>query len=135
MDEKYYKQAEELADQNYLVQIEKEYLSTGELVFVATNPDLPNCIGNGETEKEAIFDLRNARIDYIAYMLQNKLPIPKPSQANLTSCTISYFIYPTFKIVGSEFNEKITAYKVKEQKDQNANNIGRFVEMNIETGC
>lgn len=136
MNAKYYQQAEKLADQDYPVRIDQEYLSTGELVFVASNPDLPNCIGSGDTENEAISDLQNARIDYIAYLLQNNLDVPEPNHVNLSSYKITFFMYPFQNAANRVSEPSMTYYSKKSQNDQDGSGlIGRFIEADVEMGC
>ncbi len=80
MNHELYDRAEILANQNYSVTIETDTLSDGRPVYVASNPELPGCMGQGATTDEAVNDLKAARVEYIATLLTNGLPIPKPAR-------------------------------------------------------
>ena len=132
MDDKYYQQAEQLADQYHLVRIDHEYLSSGDLVFVASNPEFPNCYGSGETENKAIADLQNARIEYIAYLLQYNLPVPKPSQVN----TITFNIYTPQSLASRVSEPSVAYYSTKQMSGQPGSDlVGRFVEADVAMSC
>ncbi|MEL7643127.1 MAG: type II toxin-antitoxin system HicB family antitoxin [bacterium] len=117
MDNQNYLQAEKLAEQYHLVRIVQEYLTSGELVFVATNPELPNCIGSGETEEEAICDLREARIDYIAYLLRKNLPVPDPIHPIMNSCRVTFFItFPVNELNNRNANRYVPLIDTKAER-------------------
>lgn len=50
--------------------------------FVARNPELGSCIGQGNTREEALADLESARRDLITVMLDCGDPIPEPAYWN-----------------------------------------------------
>lgn len=54
-----------------------------ETIYVATNPELPGCIAQGETMEEAEEILAEVRIDYIAHLLANDLSVPTPKLPRL----------------------------------------------------
>ncbi len=51
--------------------------------FLATIPDLPGCMGDGETEMEAILDVRSAALCWIEGALADGEDIPAPSRRAL----------------------------------------------------
>jgi predicted RNase H-like HicB family nuclease len=53
--------------------------------FVALHPDLPGCIAQGATAEEAIFNLTEARQDWLEYRLTQNLAIPEPTPPTQTS--------------------------------------------------
>lgn len=71
-------EAKKLAAQPYTVQVNKDLTTTGNLVYLAFCPELEGCMGQGETEQEAIADLKAARIDFIRSLLEDGLPVPVP---------------------------------------------------------
>jgi predicted RNase H-like HicB family nuclease len=72
------KQAEGLAERPYILEVVLDETTDGQPVYVAYNPELEGCMGQGETTDQAIIDLGNARIDYIHSLLEDGLPIPEP---------------------------------------------------------
>ena len=46
--------------------------------WFATIPDLPGCMGDGETEAEAITDVRAAALEWADAMLETEREIPEP---------------------------------------------------------
>ncbi|HYU33268.1 MAG TPA: type II toxin-antitoxin system HicB family antitoxin [Thermoanaerobaculia bacterium] len=47
-------------------------------VFVASHPDLPGCLAQGETANEAVANLDEARQAWIGHRFESGLPIPEP---------------------------------------------------------
>ena len=47
--------------------------------WFATIPDLPGCMGDGETDAEAIRDVRLAALEWADAMIDTGRPIPDPS--------------------------------------------------------
>lgn len=45
-------------------------------VFIASVPDLPGCVSDGKTRKEAIANVKDAIAGYIASLKKHKEPIP-----------------------------------------------------------
>lgn len=85
MNHELWEQAERLAAQNYAVQVWRDEIDDEQVSYVASNPELPGCKAHGDTVEEAKANLQDARIDYIYYLLVDKLPVPKP--VLLTSLT------------------------------------------------
>lgn len=79
-------EATQLANRNYHVEITHDTLSDGTIMFAAITPELPGCIAQGETPMQAVENLRDARIDYIYFLLEDGLPVPDPNP----QITVSY---------------------------------------------
>lgn len=47
-------------------------------LFVASHPDLPGCLAQGETANEAVANLDEARQAWISHRFETGLPIPEP---------------------------------------------------------
>lgn len=71
--------AEELSDLPYAVEIAPEEQPDGSIVFMATHPELPGCMGHGDSLQSAIGDLAEARLLYIKALLDRGLDIPRPN--------------------------------------------------------
>ena len=86
MNEKILSQAKELASRPYSIRIAQDSTTEGEPIFFATNPELPGCQAQGKTMDEVLTELYNARVDYIASLLEDGLPVSAPrTQAVITS--------------------------------------------------
>lgn len=70
--------ATQLANRNYLITLSHDTLSDGSIMYLARNPELPGCKAQGRTEVEAVNNLRDARIDYIYFLLEDGLNVPSP---------------------------------------------------------
>ncbi len=70
---------EEFIDLPYRVEVVAERLSNGEWVYVASHPELDGCMTHGESPKEAIASLRDARELYLQALARRGLPIPRPA--------------------------------------------------------
>ncbi len=55
----------------------------GKDYYVSWHPDLPGCMSHGDTPEESQESLDGARQDYIATLIEDGQPIPKPQQYNL----------------------------------------------------
>ena len=53
----------------------------GDTIYVATNPELPGCVAQGDTVEEAVEILAEVREDYIAHRIANNLPVQPPVAA------------------------------------------------------
>jgi hypothetical protein len=47
-----------------------------------------NCVGHGDTELDALQDVRQAMIDYIESLLQDDLPVPPPIEGMPLSVSV-----------------------------------------------
>jgi predicted RNase H-like HicB family nuclease len=103
MDEKWLKQAEKLAMRPYFIKVVLDETTENEPIYLAQVLELEGCFGQGETPQEAIIDLRNAMVDYIASLLEDGMSIPEPAQlimttSSATSKTYTFLNYDTEKI-------------------------------------
>lgn len=46
--------------------------------YLVEIPLLKGCVSDGETIEEALENIKEAKAEWLAYMLENKLPIPEP---------------------------------------------------------
>lgn len=49
--------------------------------YLASNPELPGCMSQGETPDEAVDNLRDARALYIRSLLEDGLDVPEPRRS------------------------------------------------------
>lgn len=70
--------AKGLAAQEYAIRITRDKTTDGEDIFMASNPELEGCMAQGETIEDAQSLLKEVRIDYMAHLLEHRLPIPAP---------------------------------------------------------
>jgi predicted RNase H-like HicB family nuclease len=70
--------AKTLALRPYIVEIRQDETTDGEPVYLALNPELNGCLGQGKSIEEALSDLDSARIDFIESMLDDGLTVPDP---------------------------------------------------------
>lgn len=81
--------ATQFANRNYTITLSHDTLSDGSIMYMAKNPELPGCKAQGRTEVEAVNNLRDARIDYIYFLLEDGLNVPSPNtQIIVTSSDI-----------------------------------------------
>lgn len=73
-----------MQDLNYPVLIEPLAVEDGG-GFVATVPDLPGCISDGETPEDALTNVRDAIGAWIEEARALGRPIPKPSQRHVAA--------------------------------------------------
>ena len=73
--------ARKLASRAYQVEAIPDQLDPDTPVFFVTNPELPGCNSHGETMEEALENLEDARVLYIASLLEDGLDIPEPEHA------------------------------------------------------
>jgi predicted RNase H-like HicB family nuclease len=73
----------QLANQGYLaIGLYKPQVNDETPDYIAYNPDLYGCMAQGDTMAEAMANLETARIDYMAHLLDQNLPIPHPTPIN-----------------------------------------------------
>ena len=99
------KEAISLARLNYCIRLTENILEDGTTVYFAENPELPGCISDGITSKDAIENLRDARIDYIQVLLLSKSRVPLPTH-NDTDLSVTK-IYIDDHISSSDKSDKI----------------------------
>jgi predicted RNase H-like HicB family nuclease len=107
--------AKAIADLNYSLTIFKDVLTDGTEIFLAKNPELLGCMAQGQTQEEAINNLREARIDYISSLLEDGMNVPSPkleleSAPTLYITPTIYSIYPTEStiVINYSFNQDKT---------------------------
>lgn len=72
------RRAREMASRAYQVHVFPDESTDGEPGFVATVPELPICMADGATVEEAKRNLESAKIDFIYFLLEDRLPVPEP---------------------------------------------------------
>jgi predicted RNase H-like HicB family nuclease len=77
----------------YTVRISKDETVDGQIVFLATHPELPGCMAQGKDVEEAMANLKEVTFEYILSLLEDRIPIPMPS--GRTKTTTSYSISNT----------------------------------------
>lgn len=92
--------AKVLAAQPYNVIVVEDETTEGQLVYLASIPELEGCMGQGLTLEEALADLEDAKFDYINSLLIDGLQVPLPSDARITThaTTTSSSLSNTFTI-------------------------------------
>jgi predicted RNase H-like HicB family nuclease len=89
MNKAQFEQAIKLASRPYNITVSQDKLSNGSTIYMARNPELPGCKAQGNSPTDAINNLRDARIDYIYYLIEDGLEVPVPTTlANITSSGI-----------------------------------------------
>lgn len=78
------KEAERLASRTYKTEILIDYLSDGTPAYLAYHPELPGCQAQGHDPIEAFESLRDARFEYIYFLLEDGLAVPEPQRHDLT---------------------------------------------------
>ncbi len=78
MNEQRLQLAEKLASRAYQMHIFPDETTDGESCFVATVPELPICMSDGDTVEEAMANLESAKVDFIYFLLEDGLPVPEP---------------------------------------------------------
>ena len=78
-------QAQALSNQPYAVKVSQDESSPGQPIFLAENIELVGCMAQGDTIKDAIAELEDARIAYIESLLEDGLEIPQPILMQTTS--------------------------------------------------
>ncbi len=64
---------------SYPIIVKESTYTDGSPCYEAEHPDLPGCMGQGNSVPEAIEDLRHSRYLYIESLIEDGLPIPTPS--------------------------------------------------------
>ncbi len=95
------KEAEKLATLPYMTEITLDETTKGERVYFARILELEGCFGQGKTPEEAAQNLNLAKIDFIIGLLEDKLPIPRPTTTSSTSNTFTR-IYKGSKLESSK---------------------------------
>lgn len=64
---------------SYPIIVQESTYTDGSPCYEAKHPDLPGCMGQGDSISEAIEDLHHARYLYIESLLEDGLPVPASS--------------------------------------------------------
>lgn len=62
----------------YRLNVYPIYLENGKEQWCVEYPELPGCVGGGDTIEEAIDDAKKSKKVYLDYLMENNLDIPKP---------------------------------------------------------
>lgn len=115
-----YELARKLADRSYTVYTHSDETTDGNLIYVATNPELEGCMSQGATVEEAVKNLFDARIDYIASLLEDNLPVPEPQiiSTNKTSASTALNVsVEHIKVINQKFSIEYPEEVEKTDKD------------------
>lgn len=104
-------EAHVLASRPYALFVFLDETTDGDTIYVATNPELPGCIAQGDSIVEAEDILTEVRQDYIAHRLAHNLPVPEPQSA---------------WTVGQQSVEQSFAYRIIEPEPQQSADIPDF---------
>ncbi|MCE2488522.1 MAG: type II toxin-antitoxin system HicB family antitoxin [Anaerolineae bacterium] len=76
-----WQKAGKLADRPFSVEAQKSQLLDRSIVVVVANPELPGCMAQGDTLKQALAELKEARQEYLFPILKagRQVPEPKPT--------------------------------------------------------
>ncbi len=93
MSDKLLCKAKRLAERSYQIEVEREpgKLSSNVPRFTAYVREIPYCVAQGFTEKEARQEIRSVLVDYILSLLDRNLPVPEPD-TNLESFDKEYVV-------------------------------------------
>ena len=95
MNETLYQKAQTLANRDYLTEIYKDKTTDGCDLYLAKCPELYGCMVQGKTIEEVLENIVRSREDYIYFLLEDKLPVPEPSnrQTEQANGTITRVIH------------------------------------------
>jgi predicted RNase H-like HicB family nuclease len=111
-------EAIKLASRPYNITVSQDRLSNGSKVYMARNPELAGCKAQGNSPTDAINNLRDARIDYIYYLIEDGLEVPVPAtQTNITSSQIVEPQPVQFKAIISNRNKSTAEMKRLEAQE------------------
>lgn len=92
MNEQRLQLARKLASRPYQVHVFPDESTNGDPCFVATVPELPVCMSDGDSVEEALGNIESAKVDFIYFLLEDGLPVPEPQMlAPYTSVDMSDF--------------------------------------------
>lgn len=80
MDENLLAKAKSLASRGYSITIQLDHTSDGEDIYFAQCEELDGCMAQGKTPDKAIQNMIVAIEDFIYFLLEDEMPVPKPSQ-------------------------------------------------------
>lgn len=85
MDKDLLTKAKSLASRGYSITIQLDHTSNGEDIYFAQCEELDGCMAQGKTPDEAIQNIIIAIEDFIYFLLEDEMPVPKPSQFHTMS--------------------------------------------------
>lgn len=71
--------AKEIVNMEYSMKVYPINLENGKTEWCVEFPDLPGCVGGGDTVEEAIKDAEESQKVYLSFLASENKPIPKPS--------------------------------------------------------
>jgi predicted RNase H-like HicB family nuclease len=80
--------AEKLAELPFTVEVELDETTDSQPVYLARIQELDGCMSQGETIEQAVENLQQAKIDFIQSLLEDGLPVPKPSILATTTSSL-----------------------------------------------
>ena len=95
--------AREIIALPYSIDVVADETTTGNPIYVARIAELEGCIAQGQSIQEALSNLREAAIDYVASLLEDGAPVPTPSSpvTAASSSTASTTIVAQSQSIGS----------------------------------
>lgn len=120
MSENFFDQAKNLAMRPYLVMTAKSETTDGKPIYNARTLEIEGCIGQGDTPELAVQDLRDALVDYIEGLLEDRLEVPEPTQLVRTERTgvSETFISKPITLINRVANQNIQQKPVEQIQDQ-----------------
>lgn len=79
MNKKLYQKAVELASRHYSYKTYEDTLTDGTVLYLVSIAEMPGCMGQAETQEEAIKEADNALIDFIYSLLEDGQEVPEPA--------------------------------------------------------
>ncbi len=78
MNSKRLMKAKQLAARPYQMRVFADLTTDGEPGYYAMIPELPGCVSDGDTVEEARQNVESAKVDFIYFLLEDGLDVPKP---------------------------------------------------------
>lgn len=78
MDARLLEKARILARRDYQALVFPDKTTDGEAIYVAVLLEIPGCHSFGYTVQEAMDSLESAKVDFIYFLLEDGLSVPKP---------------------------------------------------------
>ena len=70
--------ADQLSNRKYQTIVTLEETTTGGTCYLASHPELPGCVSQGDTPQEAVENLKEATLMVIEHLIAHNLPVPDP---------------------------------------------------------
>lgn len=114
MNEFYSEQAIRLAKQPYLTITFLDGIDVDN-GYVAINPQLEGCMSQGDSPKEAIENLVDARTLYIESLLEDDLPVPETRLSNNIHIVMDVAELTGIEIDSNQSDEFVTNLEIQHQ--------------------